>query len=336
MVQIWYPAKADPSSPRAPYIEDAGVLAPALARLINLPAFALGHLKYVTTNAVPSAPVADNERSYPVLILLSGRYGYRQAQTFQVEELVSHGYVVASIDQPYAYARVVFPDGRQAAYDARMDDPTFKDSVIPYLAQDVVFTLGQLAALNQADPHGILTGQLDLQRVGLFGHSLGGIVGAEACRVEPRLRACLLEDAFMPPNVVHTGLQQPTMWITRDAETMRLERQLAGGWSEADIHKHLTTMRAVFESLPGDGYYVQVSGMFHVDMNDAPLLSPLASRMGLSGPIGGKRAHRIVNAYSLAFFDRHLKGRPAPLLDGPAEQYPQVRFETRRSVSTAL
>jgi hypothetical protein len=89
-------------------------------------------------------------------------------------------------------------------------------------------------------------------------------------------------------------------------------------------------MRAAYESLPGDGYYVQVPGMFHVDMTDVPLLSPLAPTFGLSGPIGAQRAHRIINAYSVAFFDRHLKGRPAALLDGPAEQYPEVCFEARR------
>jgi len=150
------------------------------------------------------------------------------------------------------------------------------------------------------------------------------------CWLEPRLRACLLEDAFMPADVVQAGLRQPTMWITRDADTMRLERRCAGGWAEAAIHETLTTMRAVFERLPGAGYYVQVPGMFHADMTDVPLLSPLASRLGLSGPIGAQRAHRIINAYSLAFFDRHLKDRPAVLLDGPAAQYPEVLFETRR------
>jgi hypothetical protein len=30
------------------------------------------------------------------------------------------------------------------------------------------------------------------------------------------------------------------------------------------------------------------------------------------------------------FFDRHLKGMRATLLDGPAAQYPEVRFDTRR------
>ncbi len=345
MVQLWYPAKGDPSAPRAPYIQDADVVAPALARFMKLPEFALGQLKYVTSNAVASVPVADDQRSYPVLIFLEGLGGYRQMYTFQIQELVSHGYIVAAIDQPYAAATVMFPDGRQAAYDPRMDPPhrqagydprtapahsAFADAHIPYLAQDAVFTLDQLTALNRADPNGILTGRLDLARAGLFGHSLGGIVGGEVCRVEPRLRACLLEDAYMRADVVRGGLRQPTMFITRDADTMRLERRRSGGWSEAAIREHLITMRAVYERLPSDGYYVQVPGAFHVDMTDAPLLSPLATRLGLSGPIGGQRAHRIINAYSLAFFDRHLKGQPAALLDGPARQYPEVLLETRR------
>ena len=111
---------------------------------------------------------------------------------------------------------------------------------------------------------------------------------------------------------------------------MRLERERAGGWPEAEIEAHLTSMRAVYGSLTGAGYFVQVPGMFHSNFLDVPLWSPLASMIGLTGPIDGRRAHEIINAYSLALFDRHLKGRPAALLDGPATQYPEVLFETRR------
>ena len=50
----------------------------------------------------------------------------------------------------------------------------------------------------------------------------------------------------------------------------------------------------------------------------------------LEAEVYARRAHRIINAYSLAFFNRHLMGRPAVLLDGPAELYPEVLFETRR------
>jgi len=167
--------------------------------------------------------------------------------------------------------------------------------------------------------------------VGAFGISLGAMVAGEACRTEPRLHTCLMMDAAMPAAVVQAGLHQPSMWITRDADMMRLERKRAGGWTEMDISQTLTSMRGVYEkSLPGSGYYVQMSGMFHINFTDAPYFSPLFSRLGVTGPINAQRGFDIVNAYSLAFFDQHLKGHPAALLDGPTSQYPEVRFETRQ------
>lgn len=255
---------------------------------------------------------------------------------------MSHGYIVVAMDQPGAAATVVFPDGHQApgltpaqfratvgpSYMPAGTESSHKGtllpngralddgSIIPYLAQDVSLSLDQLAVLNQADPNGILKGKLDLQRIGTFGVSLGGIVMGEACRIDPRLRACLVMDAPMPTDVVKAGLQQPSMWITRDAASMRLERQRAGGWPDAEIEAHQTTMRTVYEGLSGAGYFVRVPGMFHSNFTDIANWTPLAPQLGLSGPIDGRRAHEIINAYSLAFFDRHLLGRPARILDG--------------------
>jgi predicted dienelactone hydrolase len=347
MVQIWYPAKQSQSSLRAAYMPDADAVTAVLAHIHDLPAFLFGHFKYVTTNAILSAPVADDQSSFPVLLFLEGATGYRQMNTFEVEELVSHGYIVAALDQPGAAANVVFPDGREVAGLSLAQMPlirqsylpgetvpmlngrTFENGIIGYLAQDVIFTLDQLASLDHMDPNGILTGKLNLRKVGTFGISLGGIVVGEACRLEPRLTACLVMDAPMPASVVQAGLHQPSMWITRDAASMRLERDRAGGWPEAEIEAHLTSMRAVYESLTGAGYFVQVPGMFHSNFLDVPLWSPLASMIGLTGPIDGQRAHEIINAYSLAFFDRHLKGRRAALLNGPASQYPEVLLEAR-------
>ncbi len=355
MVQIWYPAKAAGSVPfasplpRAPYVQNASALAKALALLKNLPPVLFTQLKYVTTHALPGARVANEKANYPVLIFLEGAIGFRQMNTFQVEALVSQGYVVAAIDQPHTAAMVVFPDGREvgalpldqmmalihqshspAAIAPTINGRTFEKGIVPYLAQDVGFTLNQLTALNQADPHAILTGRLDLQQVGIFGISLGGIVGSEACRTEPRVRACLFMDAPMPVDVVKSGLQQSALWITRDAQTMRLERRRSGGWSEADISEHQTSMRAAFDKSQGASYFVQVPGMFHVNLTDIPYWSPLLPWLGITGPIDPLRAHNIINAYSLAFFNRHLLGRAEALIDDDASQYPEVVFSVRK------
>jgi hypothetical protein len=341
MAQVWYPVKGDSSPVRAPYVQDASALSSALARALHVPGFTFDYFQEITTHAIPSAPVADDKPSYPVLIFLTGITGYRQSNTFQVEELVSHGDIVVGLDQPYAAATVVFPDGHQILGWTRdqmqpliqqslspvtpapmLGGQALTNGIIPYFAQDVSFTLDQLTVLNTADPNGMLTGRLDLHHVGTFGISLGAMVASEACHRDARLKACLMMDAAMPADVVQAGLRQPGMWITRPASSMQLE-----GWSETDITQTLSTMQAVFNKEPaGDGYYVSIPGMFHVNFTDGPYFTPLAQQIGLTGPINAQRGFAIINAYSLAFFDQHLEGRPAALLDGPSKQYPEVLF----------
>lgn len=348
MVQIWYPAAVTASSRPAPYIADADAVTSAVAGLHGLPGVALQHLADVATHSFLSPPVAADRPNYPVLIYLEGLTGYRQMDTFQVEELASHGYVVVGIDQPGVAAAVVYPDGHRVVGLSKIQmDPLIQQSISPsgtaptvngrrvpgdvisYAAKDVTFTLDRLAAVNGHDPNGILTGRLDLRRTGLFGVSFGAIVGAEVCSEDVRLRACLMEDAAMPADVVRSGLRQPSMWITRPAATMRLERQDAGGWTDMDIEQAQTSMRALYEGLPGDGYYVQIPGMFHIDLTDLDLVSPIFPTVGYGGPIGAARAHDMINAYSVAFFDKDLDDLPAPLLDRTSAQYPDVLFSTR-------
>jgi hypothetical protein len=120
------------------------------------------------------------------------------------------------------------------------------------------------------------------------------------------------------------------MFLTRDEESMRLERRTAGGWPESDIRETLDTMWAAYLGLRGDGWFLRVPRMFHLDTTDAALLAPFVPWPGLEGPIGAARAHKIINAYSLAFFDRELRGAHPRLLDGPSPRFPEVLFESRR------
>lgn len=344
MVQIWYPA--DRRTSPAPYVDDATVLSAALARLHGMPVFLFDHLRHVKTSASASVPVSTKRPSYPVLIFLEGITGYRQMNMFQVEELVSQGYIVVAIDQPYVAASVVFPGGRavaglsknqmdpliQQSISSSAQVPTlngrrFSSGIIPYLARDVSFAIDMLTALDGSTTLNILRGRLDLDSIGIFGVSLGGIVVGEACRLEPRLRACLVMDAPMPSTVSLSGLGQPGMWITRDSDTMQSE-----GWAKADIMQHQQTMGSTFNRSRSVGYFVQVPGMFHANLTDVPLFSPLTSQLGITGPIDGQRAHAIVNAYSLEFFDRHLRGRSAPLLDRRDTRFPEVTLNKRLSL----
>ena len=343
MVQFWYPIKKRSALPLAPYVENADALSAAQARLHGWPSFMLAHLKHIKSNARMGSPIAGDCPNFPVLIFLEGITGYREMNTFQVEHLVSRGYVVVAIDQPYVAATVVFPDGRkiaglskdqmnpliQQSIVAEKQAPslhgvTFEAGIIPYFAQDVGFVLDQLSVLNRDDLNRILKGRLDLNRIGIFGVSLGGIVLGEACRREQRLRACLVMDAPMPALVVRDGLQQPDMWITRNAETMRDE-----GWAQFDIDQHQNSMRAAFNKSTSGGFYVEITGLFHANLTDIPYFSPALKLVGITGSIDATRAHEIINAYTVAFFNQHLAGTPSTILDGAVEQFKEVTLETR-------
>lgn len=351
LVQVWYPADKDSKAKKAPYIPDADLLAAEFARVQGRPEIKplLDNLKYIQSDAVEAAPISTDEARFPVLIFQEGLTGFRQMNTYQVEELVSHGYIVAAIDEPYVSPVVVFPDGRQVpgilgaefkplvrqSYLPFDQPPTLngqvlENGVLPYLVQDTRFTLDQLAALNQSDPNGILTGRLDLDREGVFGFSLGGIVAGDACRTDARLKACIIMDAPMTTVTVKEGLSKPVMWITRDAAYMRLEREKSGGWSEEEIAAHQDSMHAVYNSLQADGYFVQIPNTFHSNFCDISAWSPLYRMLGLTGPIDPKYAHAIINAYSVAFFDRTLKGDSPTLLNGPSTQFPEVVFESHQ------
>ena len=71
---------------------------------------------------------------------------------------------------------------------------------------------------------------------------------------------------------------------------------------------------------------ITIQGTTHYDFSDLPLLSPLAPKLGLKGPINGKRVTAIVNDYLLSFFDRTLKGVPTDLFQGQIQKYNEVRF----------
>ena len=47
-IQVWYPAEPSPSNERVPWMSDAEVFAPAIARNIEMPSFFLDHLEVVS------------------------------------------------------------------------------------------------------------------------------------------------------------------------------------------------------------------------------------------------------------------------------------------------
>ena len=76
------------------------------------------------------------------------------------------------------------------------------------------------------------------------------------------------------------------------------------------------------------GYTVQVSGASHVSFMDVPFLpvtdASIVKPALDATKIQPHRMWRITCDLLLAFFAKHLNGAAAPLLDGPADDYPEL------------
>ena len=324
-IQVWYPAENTSGTNYAPYIPEATKVSEAISELLLIPKALLYPLQFKRSNALEKAPISKEKSQYPVLLYLTGLYGHRCISTFQIQELVSQGYIVVGIDCPMAVALATFPDGStlkslpRTLIDPMLNESlteenpflnyngkTFEGGLIAYFAKDVSRVIDFLMKLNTNDPNNPLYNKLNLDRLGAFGVSLGGVIVSEASWRDRRIKASLIMESPIPKKIAQTGLPVPTMVITRPAEAMRAERKKSGGWTESDIEQHLSTMRALFENT-AESEFVQLPDMFHVDFTDVPLWVPFAQLLGLSGSTPIEETHDKLNQLTLKFFEEYLQ-----------------------------
>jgi predicted dienelactone hydrolase len=322
MVQVWYPAEPRAGAQPALYLSNLDVAGPALARQLGLPSFVLSHIDLARTHSYQDAPAASG--CYPVLVFSHGWTGFRAQNTYQMEELASQGYVVFSPDHTYGAAVTAFPDGTVALNNRDALPPGgISDEEYARLARDlgltwtndIRFVLDQAEKINQGAIQSPLVGRLDLERVGIFGHSTGGGAAVEVCYTDRRFKAGLAEDAWLVPysrEIDIQGLEVPFFYLQSQK------------WMPKP---NLPLVQAVYKNSCDDRYRVKILGSAHYDFSDVPLLTPLAALLDLKGPIAARRMLSITNAYTQAFFDHYLKGLPAQLLDGSSSYFNEAKFE---------
>lgn len=320
VLRVWYPADPPDGSEPAPWADSLDVVGPALARQLGFPGFFFDHVEYTETHAVAGAPAASVDGGFPVVLYSHGWTGAAGLAIDQLEALASRGYVVAAPDHTFGAFATAFPDGRVIEVD-RNALPE-EDEVLPEVydeaarrlvatyAADLSFVIDALPELD-----GPFHGQLDLERVGVFGHSTGGGAAALWCAGDDRCDAVLGFDPWVEPvpgEVIADGLNRPFLFFRSEE------------WTDYDND---AALRDFFEAGEAPGYWMSVDGSNHKDFVISTYVSPIASWIGLKGPIDGEQMADIVEAYLSGFFDRFLKDSASGILLGPPERFPEVRFE---------
>ncbi|MCC3372428.1 dienelactone hydrolase family protein [Cohnella sp. REN36] len=334
MAQIWYPAAEGGGEKRSPYLLNASKMTAAISsKMMDLPAFVLSHLGLVKTHSLLDAKLSDSESRYPVLIFSHGMLGYRDQNIFQVEELASHGYIVVAVDYAYEAAASVYPDGRVALskISSSLTSNAQYNEHIPLWTADTTFVLDQVEKLNRSDSTGLFTGKIDLERIGMIGHSFGGAVTVQMIKNDPRVKAALsMDGGIYGPPVSEKGLGKPFLMMFSDeiysmvmASYDDVAKKMGGVSREAFEAPRKEYKLKTRNTLAGGGLSLMIPGSKHASYSDLSLFSPL---LGLGGA-NPRRDHRIVNEFSVAFFDRYLKGKNDSALQDLAAKYPEVNFK---------
>lgn len=309
------------------YIDNETSLAP-LAKLIHLPAFFFDHFALVKLDAQTYKPIANGVGNLPLLIFTPGRGGFRNHNFVMVQELVSHGYIVACVDHPGTSAGVAVWNGFLRDEESELINvplnnlmkgkinPIWDDKVTQYLASDISFLISKIISFkseiipeDQAK-YNSFWGHIDTEKIGLFGVSLGGMTTAATCSLDDRLKACLMLDAYVPTTPLKNGIKQPLMFITRPAIDMLKEK-----WPKNIVELHQNTMRKIYDAKSEDAYFVNIEGAFHANFSDAYLyiFAPLGRALGFFGEGNPNEQSKYINQISLAFFDKYLKAKDAKI-----------------------
>jgi dienelactone hydrolase len=325
---VWYPSAPAPAI-RADYLPPLWRTALSHITGVLMSDFLTRDLSQVRVHSTSSAGLSPTEPRYPVLILRAGLAALVTDYTALAEDLASRGYIVVGPDAPYRTTVVVFPDGRVVSrppnYNLELLPPPqqvpFATRLMTRWSTDIGFAVDELAKLNAADPSGRFTGHLDLQHLGVVGHSLGGATAAHFCHEDSRCTAGVDLDGQPLGPVILDGLRKPFMFVLSDH----------GEVSDPEDREVLAHIESIYQRLPTDSRLrITIVGSNHFSFSDHILLKSQVllgamRRTGVIGGLEGRRGLAITTDYVATFFDVYLKDRPRADLDALARKFPEAQ-----------
>ena len=237
-------------------------------------------------------------KSAPVILFSHGLGGSREMGAYLGQHWAARGYVAVFLQHPGSDTSV-WKGLRPGQIMAEMKKAASAENFM-LRAKDVPAVLDQLEVWNREQSHP-LHGTLDVQRVGMSGHSFGAVttqavsgqgVRGEALLTDPRIKAALPMSPGTPaigdPKAAFRTVQIPWLLMTGTLDVSKI-----GGQT-------VESRRAVYPALPPGGKYeIVLDKGEHSAFTDRALPGDREQR--------NPNHHRVILALSTAFWDAYLK-----------------------------
>lgn len=243
---------------------------------------------------------------FPVLVFAHGYHQLPTNYSALLEGLVSRGYVVLAIASP-GIAEVVLLDGNRMAPNRPLDDDGYDT-----MAKDIASAVGQLPSLDAAADTAY-GGHLDLARIGVFGHSVGGASAVLASARLPQVRAAANLDGDYGGASAVEQPRVPLLYVTTQPPDRPAQPKSAWDTEHNEVRRDRLWRQLASRSTRA--IRVRVGGMFHANFQDSALLPasamPEKLRENRYGTIDGARGLDLTVRLLDSFFSQTWHG-PAP------------------------
>ena len=319
MIKVWYPSH-EKVGEMDPYIDKGG--RHGFAQKYGLPYSTFNYLDKVNTHVYRNTTVADGK--FPVLIFSHGYNSKANNYYALLSQMVSEGYVILAVNHTYESTGTTFPDGSESYFDyeyaQKIESGTWKDmepvikafkdnlsfeqrhyivkkglknyfvkDMVERWAEDITDVADQIESWNSS---GFLKDKLDIENIGVFGHSRGGGAAGDAFLNDKRFKAGANVDGVQWGRIVDTSFQNPFLFISADWPEEK---------EDLNSHAYINKSQSVF-------YEGKILNTGHSSFMDIPFMIPLET-LSQAGTIEPKEGIEITSKLLIAFFDNYLKNK---------------------------
>lgn len=255
-VTIWYPAVKNEKLAQYPITNEIMgrlVISQERGRDPNIRSFVFNPINKVQSHSYEKATPLVGKK-FPLILYNGGDRSVLGQNTMIAEDLASHGYIVGSVGHPYG-TNIIYQDGSFILRtDKRIDDvfvyawlestsieerfqsekfdetnpitiykylynlEVKKKAIIQNWENDNKCVLSYLKS-RMNDPKDSFYKYINLNEIGVIGHSLGGFATGNLCANLDDVKACVFMDTAPNSDYFYTNMSKPSLFINAEGST---------------------------------------------------------------------------------------------------------------------
>jgi dienelactone hydrolase len=330
-IRLWYPTRQ--SRGGVPYADSETMAKIRSEKLLDQPPRVFDVWQNMKVNAKVDAMPLTTKGKFPLVFLMTGQGMPAACYTSYAQQLASDGYIVAAID--FA-AGGFLVDGKNLLNE---DPPGNDESTFGKIsdgwamqASEIINDISSHRSEFQKGMGATITPLIDLHKIAVMGHSLGGAAALEAARRDQRIKACVNLDGIPESYVFQHGISTSVLFLRSrvdysDEDLKRLHRTRAEWDSRGKVVQD--KIKGLLANPGGSAWVISINGTNHVSFSDLPFTAPQTISHYGGKIIDPNRLLTLWTSLVEGFLDNRFDNRPFP----PRKLAPEEQIQVQRTAA---